>query len=324
MNKFKLDWLILPVIGALLMLATWHIVAGKKAYVLTTSLDEVGTIVAGLPEGGSHWKAIRTKIQAGETKDIKKTMPEVWEAIQGSFEEKRVGLIPDLPNVIETWQSSKPYIVDPFAKRGEMDQGILRFTWYSLILVAEGYAIALVIGVPLGFFLGLSKTFTKMFDPLIQVLRPVSPLAWLPLGLVLFMRAGPDAGTYAALFTIALCGMWPTVLNTAVGVRAVPQDYLNVGRVLKLSQWKMLTKILIPATLPYMFTGFRLSLGISWLAIVAAEMLTGRPGAGGFLWQEYNALIYEHIIFSILTIGVVGLILDRLMSLVEARFKAIS
>jgi len=324
MNKFKLDWLILPVIGALLMLATWHIVAGKKAYVLTTSLDEVGTIVAGLPEGGSHWKAIRTKIQAGETGDIKKGSPAVWEAIQGSFEEKRVGLIPDLPNVIETWQSSKPYIVDPFAKRGEMDQGILRFTWYSLILVAEGYVIALVIGVPLGFFLGLSKTFTKMFDPLIQVLRPVSPLAWLPLGLVLFMRAGPDAGTYAALFTIALCGMWPTVLNTAVGVRAVPQDYLNVGRVLKLSQWKMLTKILIPATLPYMFTGFRLSLGISWLAIVAAEMLTGRPGAGGFLWQEYNALIYEHIIFSILTIGVVGLILDRLMSLVEARFKAIS
>lgn len=324
MNKFKLDWLILPVIGMLIMLVTWHIVAGKKTYVLTSSLDEVGAIVTGLPEGGAHWKAVRTKIQAGEVKDIKKTFPEIWEAIQGSFEEKRVGLIPDLPNVIETWQSSKPYIVDPFAKRGEMDQGILRFTWYSLILVAQGYIIALIVGVPVGFFLGLSPTFTKMFDPLIQVLRPVSPLAWLPLGLVLFMRTGPEAGTYAALFTIALCGMWPTVLNTAVGVRAVPQDYLNVGRVLKLSRWKMLTKILIPATLPYMFTGFRLSLGIAWLAIVAAEMLTGRPGAGGFLWQEYNALIYEHIIFSIITIGLVGLILDRLMSLVEARFKAIS
>ena len=324
MNKFKLDWLILPVIGMLIMLVTWHIVAGKKTYVLTSSLDEVGAIVTGLPEGGAHWKAVRTKIQAGEVKDIKTTSPEIWEAIQGSFEEKRVGLIPDLPNVIETWQSSKPYIVDPFAKRGEMDQGILRFTWYSLILVAQGYIIALIVGVPVGFFLGLSPTFTKMFDPLIQVLRPVSPLAWLPLGLVLFMRTGPEAGTYAALFTIALCGMWPTVLNTAVGVRAVPQDYLNVGRVLKLSRWKMLTKILIPATLPYMFTGFRLSLGIAWLAIVAAEMLTGRPGAGGFLWQEYNALIYEHIIFSIITIGLVGLILDRLMSLVEARFKAIS
>jgi len=230
---------------------------------------------------------------------------------------------PNLPSPLKTWQASRDYIVEPFAKRGEMDQGILRFTWYSLVLVAQGYGLALVIGTPIGFFLGLSKTFTKIFDPIIQVLRPVSPLAWLPLGLVLFMGAGKDAGTYGALFTIAICAMWPTVLNTAVGVRAVPQDFLNVGRVLKLSRWKMLTKILIPATLPYMFTGFRLSLGIAWLAIVAAEMLTGRPGAGGFLWQEYNALIYEHIILSIITIGLVGFVLDRLMSLLEKRFKSV-
>jgi nitrate/nitrite transport system permease protein len=228
----------------------------------------------------------------------------------------------DLPSPSQTWEASKLYVLEPFAKRGEMDQGILRFTWYSLILVAQGYLIALVIGTPIGFCLGLSKTFTKTFDPLIQILRPVSPLAWLPLGLVLFLGTGRQAGTYGALFTIAVCSMWPTVLNTAVGVRAVPQDYLNVGRVLKLSRWKTLTRILIPATLPYMFTGFRLSLGIAWLVIVAAEMLTGRPGVGGFLWQEYNALIYEHIILSIVTIGVVGFTLDRLMSLVESRFKS--
>src|ERR1039457_3110922 len=227
----------------------------------------------------------------------------------------------DLPTPSKTWETSKAYITDPFAKRGEMDQGIFRFTWYSLQLVAKGYALALIIGTPLGFCLGLSKVFTKIFDPLIQVLRPVSPLAWLPLGLVLFLDAGKDAGTLGALFTIAICSMWPTVLNTAVGVRAVPQDYLNVGRVLKLSRWKTLTKILIPATLPYMFTGFRLSLGIAWLVIVAAEMLTGRPGVGGFLWQEYNSLIYEHIILCIVTIGVVGFIHDRLMSLVERKFK---
>jgi len=104
------------------------------------------------------------------------------------------------------------------------------------------------------------------------------------------------ASELAAIFTIAICSMWPTVLNTAVGVRAIPQDYLNVAKVLKLSRSKTLFKVLIPATLPYMFTGFRLSLGIAWLVIVAAEMLTGRPGVGGFLWQEYNALIYEHII----------------------------
>ncbi len=227
----------------------------------------------------------------------------------------------ELPSPSQTWESSKAYVLEPFAKRGEMDQGILRFTWYSLLLVAQGYAIALVVGTPIGFLLGLSPTFSRIFDPIIQILRPVSPLAWLPLGLVLFMSTGREAGTYGALFTIAICSMWPTVLNTAVGVRAVPQDYLNVGRVLKLSRWKMLTTILLPATLPYMFTGFRLSLGIAWLVIVAAEMLTGTPGVGGFLWQEYNSLIYEHIILSIITIGLVGFVLDRLMSLIERRFK---
>lgn len=223
---------------------------------------------------------------------------------------------PSLPSPMKTWEMSKPYVLKPFEKRGELDQGILRFTWYSLILVAKGYAIALLIGTPLGFVLGASKLFSKTFDPLIQILRPVSPLAWLPLGLVLFQKSEP-----AAVFTIALCSMWPTVLNTAVGVRAIPQDYINVARVLKLSPWKRLFKILLPATLPYMFTGFRLSLGIAWLVIVAAEMLTGSPGVGGFLWQEYNSLIYEHIILCIITIGVIGFILDRLMGLVERRLQ---
>ncbi|HYG23508.1 MAG TPA: nitrate ABC transporter permease [Verrucomicrobiae bacterium] len=229
----------------------------------------------------------------------------------------------ELPSPARTWANSKEYILKPFEKRGEMDQGILRFTWYSLALVAKGYALALLIGTPIGFFLGLSKTFTKIFDPIIQILRPVSPLAWLPLGLVLFLGAGKNASDLGALFTIAICAMWPTVLNTAVGVRAIPQDYLNVAKVLKLSRTKTLCKVLIPATLPYMFTGFRLSLGIAWLVIVAAEMLTGRPGVGGFLWQEYNALIYEHIILCIVTIGVVGFVLDRMMSAIEARFKSV-
>jgi len=238
----------------------------------------------------------------------------IWCALSGSVSK-------ELPNPIKTWQSSSTYVSEPFAKRGELDQGILRFTWLSLVLVAKGYLIALIIGTPLGFCLGLSRTFAMMFDPIIQILRPVSPLAWLPLGMVLFMGAGRNASELAALFTIAVCAMWPTVLNTAVGVRAIPQDYLNVARVLKLSRTKTLFKVLIPATLPYMFTGFRLSLGIAWLVIVAAEMLTGRPGIGGFLWQEYNALIYEHIILCICTIGTVGFVLDRLMSVVERRFK---
>jgi len=225
-------------------------------------------------------------------------------------------LVDDLPGPWQTWKVSKPFIVEPFAKRGEMDQGILRFTWYSLERVARGFALAIIIATPLGFLLGLSRTFSAAFDPVIQILRPVSPLAWLPLGLVLFEKPAP-----AATFTIALCSMWPTVLNTALGVRSIPQDYVNVARVLGLSRVQTLWKVLLPATLPYMFTGFRLSLGLAWLVIVAAEMLTGAPGVGGFLWQEYNSLIYEHIILCILTIGLVGFALDRLMLAVERRLK---
>src|SRR2546425_1751004 len=259
MKEFRIDWLILPLMGFVVTIGIWHIVS--------------------------------------------KTVSR------------------ELPSPGKTWTDSREYILKPFEKRGEMDQGILRFTWYSLLLVAKGYGLALLVGTPIGFLLGLSQTFTKVFDPIIQVLRPVSPLAWLPLGLVLFLGAGKGASELGALFTIAICAMWPTVLNTAVGVRAIPQDYLNVAKVLKLSRTKTLFKVLIPASLPYMFTGFRLSLGIAWLVIVAAEMLTGRPGVGGFLWQEYNSLIYEHIILCIVTIGFVGFALDRLMSVIEGRFK---
>ncbi|HMI92569.1 MAG TPA: nitrate ABC transporter permease [Polyangiales bacterium] len=223
---------------------------------------------------------------------------------------------PTLPNPLKTWEVSRLYVLEPFEKRGELDQGILRFTWYSLQRVAKGYVLGLLVGTPLGLMLGVSKAFSRSFDPMIQVLRPVSPLAWLPLGLVLFQKPEP-----AGLFTIAMCSMWPTVLNTALGVRSIPQDYINVARVLRLSRAKMLFKVMLPAALPYMFTGFRLSLGIAWLVIVASEMLTGAPGVGGFLWQEYNSLIYEHLILCIITIGVVGFLLDRLMSMIESRLR---
>src|SRR6266704_6412295 len=197
----------------------------------------------------------------------------------------------DLPSPWKTWQESKIYIFQPFEKRGEMDQGIGLLAFYSLVRVAKGFFLGIAMATPLGFFLGVSPTLRRMLDPVIQVLRPISPLAWLPLGLIIFRQSEP-----AALFTIAICSMWPTVINTAVGVRSIPQDYLNVGRVLKLPRMKMLRKVIIPATLPYVFTGCRLSLGIAWLVIVASEMLTGAPGVGGFLWQEYNSLVYSHIL----------------------------
>ena len=290
-KRYKLDSLLLPLIGVVAVGLIWLLIAGRVE--TKKSVDEFGDPV---------------------TRTVK------------------AGISPDLPTVAATWKASKPYIVEPFAKRGELDQGILAFTKLSIILVAQGYFIALLIGTPLGFCLGLSKTFSKAMDPIIQVLRPVSPLAWFPLGVVLFssVKIADASGKIAfgptdaaALFTLAVCAMWPTVMNTAVGVRAVPQDYLNVAKVLKLSRTKTLFKVLLPATLPYMFTGFRLSLGIAWLVIVAVEMLTGRPGVGGFLYQQYNAGSYAHIILCILMIGLVGLILDRLMSVVEARFKTI-
>jgi nitrate/nitrite transport system permease protein len=227
-------------------------------------------------------------------------------------------VVHDLPSPIKTWQESKVYLVEPFTKRGEMDQGIGLLATYSLMRVARGFLLGIAIGTPLGLLLGLSPLFQRMLDPLIQVLRPISPLAWLTLGLVLFQKSEP-----AALFAIAVCSMWPTVINTMAGVRAIPQDYWNVAKVLRLSRGTTFFKIIIPATLPYMFTGFRLSLGIAWLVIVASEMLTGTPGVGGFLWQEYNSLIYAHILLAIVTIGVVGFVLDRLMGVAEARLRAI-
>jgi nitrate/nitrite transport system permease protein len=235
----------------------------------------------------------------------------VWTALSQT-------VAPDVPSPLRTWQESRRYVLEPFFKDGELNQGIARLAFYSLIRVGKGFALALLIGTPIGFMLGLSRTFHETFDPIIQFLRPISPLAWLPLGLVIFRQSEP-----AAVFTIALCAMWPTVINTAVGVRSISQDYLNVGRVLKLSRFTMLRKIVVPAALPYVFTGYRLSLGLAWLVIVASEMLTGTPGVGGFLWQEYNSLIYAHILLAILTIGVVGFVLDRLMGFAEARLRAI-
>jgi nitrate/nitrite transport system permease protein len=227
-------------------------------------------------------------------------------------------LVADLPSPMKTWEESKLYILEPLAKRGEMDQGIGLLAYYSLIRVARGFFLGILIGTPLGLLLGVSGTLHRMLDPVIQVLRPISPLAWLPLGLVIFQKSEP-----AALFAIAVCSMWPTVLNTMAGVRAIPQDYWNIAKVLRLSRLTTFTKIVLPAALPQMFTGFRLSLGIAWLVIVASEMLTGTPGVGGFLWQEYNSLIYSHILLAILTIGIVGFLLDRMMGMAEAKLRAL-
>lgn len=225
--------------------------------------------------------------------------------------------VSDLPSPMKTWEESRLYVLEPLVKRGETDQGIALLAYYSLMRVGRGFFLGAIIGTPLGFLFGVSPVLSRMFDPLMQVMRPISPLAWLPLGLILFQQSEP-----AALFAIAVCSMWPTIINTMVGVRAIPQDYWNVAKVLRLSRTTTFLKIILPATLPYMFTGYRLSLGIAWLVIVASEMLTGTPGVGGFLWQEYNSLIYAHILLAIVTIGLIGFALDRLMGLAESTLRA--
>jgi nitrate/nitrite transport system permease protein len=232
-----------------------------------------------------------------------------------------------LPDPMQTWEQSRQYFIDPFTTHEDDGyRGIGLEAYDSLKLVGLGYAVSLAFAVPVGFVLGSSKVFTRMFDPIFQILRPVSPLAWFPLAGVLVLPlkqqlAGNgikiEALDWQCVFTIAICSIWPTILNTAVGVRAIPPDYMNVARVLRLNAWKRFTRIQLPATLPYMFTGFRLSLGIAWLVIVAAEMLAGKPGIGNFLWNSYNGNNYGAMISAIIVIGLVGFVLDRLMTVVE-------
>ncbi len=194
---------------------------------------------------------------------------------------------------------------DPFYSKGPNDQGIGWNIWSSLKRVAVGFGLAALVGIPLGFMIGRFTFLNRMFGPLISLLRPVSPLAWLPIGLLVFKGAHP-----AAIWTIFICSIWPMIINTAVGVQRVPQDYMNVARVLNLSEWKIITKILFPAVLPYMLTGVRLAVGTAWLVIVAAEMLTGGVGIGFWVWDEWNNLNVKNIIIAIFVIGIVGLILE--------------
>ena len=205
---------------------------------------------------------------------------------------------------------------DPFYRNGPNDQGIGWNILYSLYRVAIGFGLAAAVGIPLGFVIGRFEVFNNMASPLISLLKPVSPLAWLPIGLLVFKAANP-----AAIWTIFICSIWPMIINTAVGVQRVPVDYLNVARVLNLSEWKVITKILLPAVLPYMLTGVRLSIGTAWLVIVAAEMLTGGVGIGFWVWDEWNNLNVRHILIAILVIGVVGLALEWALISIARRFS---
>ena len=209
------------------------------------------------------------------------------------------------PTPTETFRQALDVFGDPFYSKGPNDQGIGWNVLSSLKRVGMGFGMAAAVGIPLGFMIGRFTFLSRMFNPLISLLRPVSPLAWLPIGLMVFKGANP-----AAIWTIFICSIWPMIINTAVGVQRVPSDYMNVARVLNLSEWKIVTKILFPAVLPYMLTGVRLAVGTAWLVIVAAEMLTGGVGIGFWVWDEWNNLNVKNIVIAIFTIGIVGLILE--------------
>ena len=220
------------------------------------------------------------------------------------------------PTPAATFTEAVKVFSDPFYRKGPNDQGIGWNILFSLERVAVGFGLAALVGIPAGFAIGRFEVLSRMLSPLISLLRPVSPLAWLPIGLLVFKAANP-----AAIWTIFICSIWPMVINTAVGVQRVPSDYLNVARVLNLSEWKIVTKILFPAVLPYMLTGVRLSVGTAWLVIVAAEMLTGGVGIGFWVWDEWNNLNVPHILIAIVVIGVVGLLLELLLVNIAKRFS---
>ncbi len=221
-----------------------------------------------------------------------------------------------LPGPVSTFKAAMVLFSDPFYINNPNDMGIGWNILNSLYRVALGFGLAAVVGIPLGFIIGRYAFMSKMAAPIISILKPVSPLAWLPIGLLVFKAANP-----AAIWVIFITAIWPMIINTAVGVSKVPQDYMNVAKVLNLSEWKVVTKILFPYVLPYMMTGVRLSIGTAWLVIVAAEMLTGGVGIGFWVWDEWNNLNVEHIIIAIFIVGIVGLLLEQLLILIAKRFS---
>lgn len=204
---------------------------------------------------------------------------------------------------------------DPFYIENQDDMGIFWQIIESLKRVFAGFALAIIVGVPVGLLIGMSKNAQYALDPFIQILKPVSPLAWLPLLLFVFRDIN-----MTAIATIFVTSIWPIIINTALGVKSVNNDYMNVAKVLQFSAMEKVFKIILPVAIPYIFTGMRLSLGIAWLVIVAAEMLTGGIGIGFWIWDEYNNLNYPNIILGIIMVGIVGFILDLMMGKIADLF----
>lgn len=216
--------------------------------------------------------------------------------------------------ISETWE----LIAHPFFDHGGTDKGLFWHIAASLKRVAMGFSLAAVVGVGLGVLIGQSALAMRALDPLFQVLRTVPPLAWLPLSLAAFHHADPSA-----IFVIFITAVWPIILNTAVGIQNIPEDYRNVARVLRLSPPEYFLKIMLPASVPYIFTGLKIGIGLSWLAIVAAEMLIGGVGIGFFIWDAWNSSLMSEIILALVYVGIVGTLLDRLITVIGRKVAGI-
>lgn len=220
----------------------------------------------------------------------------------------------EIPTPAATFTVLWELLKDPFYDYGPNDKGIALQLYSSLGRVFLGFLLGSVVAIPIGLLMGANAFCRKVFYPVVQILRPVSPLAWFPIGLMAFQSAG-----HATIFIIFITSLWPTLINTSFGVASIPDDHKNVAKAFGFSKWKYLTKVLLPFSLPHIITGLRLSIGVAWLVIVAGEMLSGGMGIGFFVWDSWNALSLERVISAILIIGVVGLLLDRIFSIIEKK-----
>jgi len=214
-----------------------------------------------------------------------------------------------IPGPLDIGAKLAEHLSHPFYDRGPNDKGIGLQVLYSLGRVGAGYLLAVIVAIPLGFLIGMSPLLSRAFDPFIQILKPVSPLAWMPLALYTIKDSGKSA-----IFVIFICSIWPMLINTAFGVASVRKEWINVARTLEVGPLRRALTVILPAAAPTIVTGMRISIGIAWLVIVAAEMLVGGTGIGYFVWNEWNNLSISNVIVAILMIGVVGMALDQLLA----------
>lgn len=221
-----------------------------------------------------------------------------------------------VPGPIEVFKHAVEELKNPFYDNGPNDKGIGLQLFYSIARVLAGYFLSIIIAIPIGFLIGMSPVFYKALQPYIQILKPISPLAWMPIALFVIKDS-----ILSSIFVIFICSIWPILINTAFGVMTVKKDFLNVGKTLEMSKIKTAIKIILPAALPTIFTGLRISMGISWLVIVAAEMLVGGTGIGYYVWNEWNNLDLSSVLFSIIMIGFIGMLLDILIAKIATNFN---